>query len=266
MNTKNEISEKLTPTRPNLQKETYEAYEAKQSQFAADCNDFMEYFGYPDYDYWGRMEYWDREEALLLSLGVKPVEEALDSEELREILFRANKRPFTGEYTIYDFYRAFFREFFSRQENIRLELMGRAELEKDGKINSLAFVQWCERMRLDLPAELVKAVRKYHGEETESVVEPKTDEVIPEPLSPGERRELGMLQQQKEKWEKSIEATVEAVMVAEKKKKITRDELNDHLHAFDLPAATLEVIWRALRKKGLTKGPGRPKSEKEKNP
>lgn len=80
-------------------------------------------------------------------------------------------------------------------------------------------------------------------------------------LTGPERQELGRLRQERDKWETSIKGAVHAALFS-KEGNITRDNLKDALHKFDLPDTTIETIWKALRDEGLTKGPGRPKSTK----
>jgi hypothetical protein len=77
-----------------------------------------------------------------------------------------------------------------------------------------------------------------------------------------ERQELGRLRLEKEKWETSIKAAVQAALLCQGGK-IKRDQLKDKLYEFDLPDTVIESIWKALREKGLTKGPGRPSKSTE---
>lgn len=81
-----------------------------------------------------------------------------------------------------------------------------------------------------------------------------------EPLKTKERQELGRLRIEKEKWELAINAAVHAALFCNGKE-ITRNQLSSELHRFKLPDTTIELIWKALRDKGLTKGSGRPKKK-----
>jgi len=90
-------------------------------------------------------------------------------------------------------------------------------------------------------------------------------------LTGKERQELGSLRQEKEKWDASIKAAVHATLFfRDRGGKIIKDALKDELHRFGLPDTTVEKIRVALREKGLTHGPGRPKKESkyraQKNP
>lgn len=253
----------------------HEKWEAENAKWQDEFDTFMEVFGNPDFDHWGRMEFWDFDEAVLLSLNIKPPSEVVINKELWKDIPRLsqlaifsykntyNKADFDKRYT-----EEFVRPLFSHEIDLREQLIERASEIKAGKyrqIHPVKFIEWADKRGLNLPVEMVENVRKYSKESAEIPVEMSNEKKIQEPLSGEERRELGMLKQQKERWEKAIEATVEAVLIAHKKK-VTRDELAQHLHGFDLPFTTLEVIWKSLREKGFTKGPGRPAKEKEKNP
>ncbi len=250
------------------------------AEWLADCQSgeetFKKHFRNPDYDYWAKMDFWDFDEALLLSLNIKPPAEVVRHKKLRGHVFMVPggddwnydnihyKRKFDESYM-----NDWVRPGFSQELDSRKQLMDRASeillLARHGQISPAKFVNWADRIGLHLPARMFKAVRKYQLEKAENSGDTSPGGDIRDPISGEERRELGMLKQQKEKWERAIEATVEAVLVAQKKK-VTRDELTEHLDAFDLPFTTLEVIWKSLREKGFTKGPGRPTREKEKNP
>jgi len=82
----------------------------------------------------------------------------------------------------------------------------------------------------------------------------------PAPLTGLENRELGRLRQERDKWENAIKA---AVHVTHKiSGKIKRDELKDRVYQYNIPDTTIDIIWKALRDNGLTKGAGRPRSNK----
>ena len=81
------------------------------------------------------------------------------------------------------------------------------------------------------------------------------------PLTGSEHQELGRLRQERDKWKSSIKAAVHAALFA-KDKEIVRNDLKDELYQFNLPDSTFEMIWKALRDKGLTKKAGRRKKTK----
>lgn len=87
-------------------------------------------------------------------------------------------------------------------------------------------------------------------------------DALDKPLDGKERRELGRLHREKEKWEVSIKAAVHATLFCQGKK-VKRDELKDELYKFDLPDTTFERIWKALREKNLTNKGGRPRKPTE---
>ena len=81
-------------------------------------------------------------------------------------------------------------------------------------------------------------------------------------LSPTEARELGQLRKEKKKWDKSIEAAIEAaIFCQDQKTPVTRRQLWNNLEKkgfANIPNTTFEKIWKfipeALRNSG-----GRPK-------
>lgn len=138
------------------------------------------------------------------------------------------------------------------------------ECFREGCFKPYEIVKWAQGREINIPVELANAVMKYHKEpgipqdDTENRAEELTGE---------ERRELGILREEKKKWDLSVKAAVYATLQANsflknKGQNITRDELKDKLYK-DFPSlidSSFEKIWKALREKDLTKGSGRPKN------
>ena len=118
---------------------------------------------------------------------------------------------------------------------------------KDITLVPKSFIQWAKNQGFAIPTDMKIPV-----------VEDTIIEKGPKELSAKESRELGTLRNEKEKWDKSIEAAVYATHLLEGEK-ITRGKLWEALAKFDLPETTHEIVWKAMRKKGLTKKAGRPK-------
>jgi len=95
--------------------------------------------------------------------------------------------------------------------------------------------------------------------ENENISAELTEEAS-ESISGKERQELGRLKQERGKWENAIKAAVDVAHTINEK--ITRNDLKDKIYKYDLPDSTIEILWQALREKGLTKGAGRPKNKK----
>lgn len=75
-----------------------------------------------------------------------------------------------------------------------------------------------------------------------------------------ERRELGQLRREKEKWNSSIEAAVKIGMYCQEQDRVlTRAEVEDQMLKIDgtLPHTAFEIIWKAIPEKYKSKG-GRP--------
>jgi hypothetical protein len=242
-----------------------------------DRDTFIQHFGNPDFESWAKMEFWNQEEALFLSLSVMPPDD-LGSPKLRDIIALAHGGNFYGPGDLEQFYNNWFTYLFSEEIDSRERLMSRAGSgimvggANISDIDPLRFVRWAERIHLDLPAKLVDAVKKYHPEEPENHVNSSTEKnndstaenKAEKPLSVEERRDYGRLKTEKSKWDKSIKAAVEAALMC-KDKKIIRKELEDKLFKYRLPDTTLERIWVALREKGLTKEAGRPSKKNPRN-
>ncbi len=85
-----------------------------------------------------------------------------------------------------------------------------------------------------------------------------------EDLLPEERRELGRLRLEKEKWDASIKAAVVAGMVASEGQSMTKDQLRGALKQngvpwAEMPDTTFNKIWAAIPERLRNRG-GRPKS------
>lgn len=82
-------------------------------------------------------------------------------------------------------------------------------------------------------------------------------------LSAKEQRELGRLQREKAKWDKSLEAAVHiGTFYAQLDHQITRKELADEIYKIDpnLPNTTIDKIWKSIPEQHR-KGAGAPKKE-----
>jgi len=80
-------------------------------------------------------------------------------------------------------------------------------------------------------------------------------------LTAREKRELGMLRTEKNKWDSSIIAALHIGMYcSELDHPITHDELTDEVYKIDdkIPDTTIDKIWKAIPKE-LRKDAGRPK-------
>ena len=86
-----------------------------------------------------------------------------------------------------------------------------------------------------------------------------------DPLTGGERKELGQLKREKEKWDDSIRATVVATQYCVSQgRPVTRDETWNELRNHrlgEIPGTTFEKIWKAIPQKCRHAG-GRPKKAK----
>jgi hypothetical protein len=241
--------------------EEYQRRQGEEAQWAYECDEFNETFKGPDYDYWAKMEHWTFNEALFLSLDIKPFEDpgvpSVDTygyTEMHYFGYVENDLSHISNFYVKELKRR--KQYIQRAlKRIGVSLDGK---EKNARIYPAKFVKWCRDKNLNIPVELVEAVKLYN----EKDFAPETND---EPITAKEKRELGTLRQEKKKWETAIEATVEAMEFAQGSR-ITHDQLIDRLHPFKLPESTIKLIWKALRGKGLTKGPGRPPKEKEKNP
>ena len=177
-----------------------------------------------DYLYWADMDYWTAHEAACLLHRIDP-EDPFDD-------------PRPGD-----------------EENVGIykKLISRAReagtiktLTEDGGLDPTGVLEWADKKEFDIPRKL------------REIMERRIDS---SELSAKDKRELGTLRQEKKKWDKSIEAAVYATHLF-KGGEITRDKLWEALTKFDLPETTLEIVWKALRKEGLTKKAGRPKTAK----
>ncbi len=82
-------------------------------------------------------------------------------------------------------------------------------------------------------------------------------------LSAKEKRELGRLQREKAKWDKSIEAAVHVgLFCAGQDDQVTRAQLVDEIYKIDptLPKTTIDKIWKAIPEQ-YRKGAGAPKKK-----
>ena len=92
----------------------------------------------PDYEYWAKMDFWTLEEAACLSLGFQP-----------EKMPRYRDRP-SLPYQAVDFFRG------------RVSLIQRAPFSTKfdhDRVSPAAFVGWAENKLLEIPAELIQAVK-----------------------------------------------------------------------------------------------------------
>ena len=225
----------------------------------------------PDYEHWGRMDYWDKEEAVLLLHDIKPLKELEKYEDtdafgvFDELMSTHMEVQFDKEHAYSEgIIFCYFREQTDSIESM-FELIDRAiqagTLESD--IQPRKLVIWAKERRLPVPAALFEAVMKYH-KETPGNSQKDWAEGEDEPLTGKERRELGTLRQEKKKWDRSIEAAVHASLFCKEKKdkgsKATRKELEDELskQGLDIPQDTFNKIWNRLRHSELTHEGGRP--------
>ncbi len=92
----------------------------------------------PDYEYWAKMDFWTLEEAACLSLGFQP-------EKMPQY---RDRKPFP--YQALDFFRG------------RVSLIPRAPFSTKfdhDRVSPAAFVGWAENKLLEIPAELIQAVK-----------------------------------------------------------------------------------------------------------
>jgi hypothetical protein len=228
----------------------------------------------PNYEQYARMDCWSENEAISLLNGLRPLSEFEWPElitqedigdaanELRAIRYAGCVSSLLGGLDEINRHSGLLE----RAINAGVVKTTGTLSTGDITIHPADFVKWASSKKLKISPKLVRAVKRYHaGDFNESVRQAEPNELQMQALGGEEKRELGIPRQQKVKWETSIEATVEAVLIAQKKK-ITRAELTQGLHVFDLPFTTLEVIWKSLRERGFTKGAGRPTKEGEKTP
>lgn len=84
-------------------------------------------------------------------------------------------------------------------------------------------------------------------------------------LTNEEKRTLGQLEREKEKWDISIEAAVTiGIYVASANGRVMRKEIQDEVYKVDgdIPKTTIERIWKAIPVKYRKQG-GRPKNKEE---
>jgi hypothetical protein len=200
-----------------------------------------------DYDNWGQMDYWSMSEAVQLVCDQKPDPDIDNYQFTDEDYFRKTKNPVRREMArIYDLV-------------LRGYIINTIEHETSSdRLYPASFIKWAINKNIPVPDKLLRAVRTYHKDEFKKEIIPKADAVIEQPITGQERQELGILRQQKDKWERAVKAAVHATLFSTDKK-VTRDELSHELYKFELPDTTLELIWKNLRENGMTKGPGRPK-------
>ena len=82
-------------------------------------------------------------------------------------------------------------------------------------------------------------------------------------LNAKEKRELGQLRREKEKWDSSINVAVKiGIFCQEQNKHLNRHEIWDQViqHDKNLPDTAIEMIWKAISPKFRSKG-GRPKKD-----
>jgi hypothetical protein len=226
----------------------------------------------PDYEHWGRMEVWSLHETIHLAQGIKPAMEAVHiysvlHDTLRSIggPFRADDRNDHYEMMVFEILKPD-QEAMSKTRTL-LVRAHKTVFSKPGyeenQFHPADFVKWAIARKLKVPNQLVEAVKKYHSDKFKESVEANIENSQEHLLSREESQELGRLRREKKKWDKSLEAAIHAALFFQGKK-LTRKNLSEELYKFGLPDASLEIIWKGLREKGLTKDAGRPK--KEKNP
>jgi hypothetical protein len=183
----------------------------------------------PAWSYWSSLEYWVIKEAAFLLFEEEPYE--------NDEFFGKPSAPLDAIENLEDSIK---RAFVARKIKGHIE-------DEEICLYSKSFIFWAKNQGFAIPADMKIPV-----------VEDTIIEEGPKELSAKESRELGTLRNEKEEWGKSIEAAVYATHLF-KGEKITRDKLWEALTKFDLPETTLEIVWKALRKEGLTKKAGRPK-------
>jgi len=114
-----------------------------------------------------------------------------------------------------------------------------------------------------LPDDSVLVVRTQALMDLVNSFSSDVTETVTAELSGTERREYGILKQAQSTWKDAINATIHVIYeIMPKRKNIKRQELFDAINKEyrKVPDTTISIIWEALRDKGLTKGPGRPKN------
>lgn len=132
----------------------------------------------------------------------------------------------------------------------------------DQRIFKLIDVEGVEKAVPDLKTE-----RTWYDKVTDPK-SPSQSEVKAGPLDAKERRRLGQLRKEKEKWDESIRATAHAVLFCtDQEKPVTRGQLWDELSQAGykkLADTTLEKIWKAIPGKYRHVG-GRPRKNPQKH-
>ena len=237
----------------------------------------------PDYDYWARMDKWDRSEAVYLIRGLQPpmklvAKHSLFRAKWKEQLEKYQYHLRSGDIRKIELWRWSHLAILHRKILSGVlypdELKGfddtfgifmRRFEEKGGDgVLPLEVVKWAKSKHLPLPRALVKKVKKYHPERADAPVEVNPAKGAVNLLSGKERTELGRLKIEKAKWDQSIRAAVEATLLC-KGKKLSHKELEDKLFKYNLPDTTIDGIWVALRDKGLTQPAGRPSKKNPQN-
>ena len=190
----------------------------------------------PDYAKWVLFDFWSLSEAAHLLAGIEP------GTRKREILLGISDRI-----------RAMEDPLFLKVDKLESFISRAVQVgilkENEEHIYPGPLISWAMGKRFDVPDEL-KSLGAC-GTTAE-----------PQDLTGEERRALGNLRMQKEKWDASIRAAVHGALFCQNKR-ITRDALKDELFQFRIPDTSFEIIWKALRDKGLTHGGGRPKKGEE---
>ena len=111
-----------------------------------------------------------------------------------------------------------------------------------------------------------KIIAKYKLSDVEKYEEehPHLFESDNQGLNAKEKRELGQLRREKEKWDASLNVALKiGIFCRDQNKELTRKKVWDKVYEIDksLPDTTIEKIWTSIPEKYRSKG-GRPKKEK----
>lgn len=120
---------------------------------------------------------------------------------------------------------------------------------------------YARALRINEATFYLREVEEYERAHGWELVQPNPLEEAG--LDPKERRELGQLRLEKEKWDASIKAAVVAGMVASEGQPMTKDQLRGALKQngvswAEIPDTTFNKIWSAIPERFRNMG-GRPK-------
>lgn len=135
------------------------------------------------------------------------------------------------------------------------------------RVEPVAFLEWARIVGGKVPDEFLAAVTSAKEMRAKLTSEAKSnnkaEDVVGCDLTAKERRRLGQLEREKEKWDIAIQAAVDLSIYClnlREGTEITRAIVEDFLHKkkYSLPSTTVEKLWKALPGDFKSKG-GRPK-------